>query len=98
MMSDHFIFSVSQVRLGSFEGPGKFSVRSGLAGVNLRSLGVGEQDWLLSGGKCDRGRKGLVMRAIVATRILVGKSGEEAHESCGREVGGEESGRFESSN
>ena len=44
MLSDHFIFAVVQVGVGSLERPSEFAVRRGLAGIDLRAGGVRVDD------------------------------------------------------
>ena len=54
MLADYFFFSVVKVGLGSLQGPGEFSVRRCLAGVDLRSDAMGPQDYLLASRGLDR--------------------------------------------
>ena len=49
MMSDHFVFAVVQVGIGSFEGPTEFAIRRGLAGIDLRAGRVSVDDDVQSG-------------------------------------------------
>ena len=54
MLSDHFVFSIVKFRLRRFERPTELAVRRGLAGVDLRSSRVREQNNFFARGRLNR--------------------------------------------
>lgn len=75
VLSDDFVFAIVQFCVGPFERPIELAVGVGLAGVNLRSLGMDEQNGLQSAGNGDRignvGR-GFVLRSVLIFIFVLG--------------------------
>jgi hypothetical protein len=67
MTSNYFVVAIVKLRLGRFQCPSEFAVRRGLAGIDLRSGRVRQQNNFFARGSLNRIRNiglGLLLRSI----------------------------------
>src|SRR5271170_1561177 len=74
VLSDHFVFSIMQLRVGSLERPTELAIDRGLAGIDLRTSRMREQHNFFAGGRLNRIRN---VRAILFYRSVFGLRARE---------------------
>jgi hypothetical protein len=85
VLADYFVIAVAQFRLRCLERPGDLAVRAGLTGVDLRSLGMREQDNFLACGHLNRvGHVGCGL--FLRVRQRKAEQNREVNNSGGRNV------------